>query len=253
MSGSGGSMTGRGCERSVARRRPAMVLAATAALATGLSGCGAVRVVKAVNHSRENIESVRSTLDGFAKSLSTNAPSAFVVTYTTSGHSPATIRYAVRPPNQLAFSETPSRQAGSQAKGLHLIANPTGEYSCSGSTTRPSCQKLGTARAADLNGLVDIYTPAHYAALLKGVAVAAGLAGAHVGTSLKTVNGFALRCVFYQNPAGGRTTLCVTKAGVLGYTKLGSDPTTLRITSYSASPPASLFTLPPGARLTAAP
>jgi hypothetical protein len=246
-------MTQRCCGRAVARRRTATVLAATAALATGLSGCAAVGVVKAANHSRQNVEGVRSTLDGFAKSLSTNAPSAFVTTYTTSGHSPATIRYAVQPPNRIAFSETPSPHAGSQASELHLIANPTGEYSCSGSTARPSCQKLGTARAADLNGIIDVYTPAHYAALLKGVALAAGLAGAHVGTSLKTVNGFALRCVYYQNPVGGRTTLCVTKAGVIGYAKIGSDPTTLRITSYSASPPAALFTLPPGARLTAAP
>jgi hypothetical protein len=242
--------------RSTGYHRAFAVVAAAVIAGAGLTGCGAVKAVKAVNHVRQNVAADRSTITTFAATLQSGSATPFVATYTTSGHSPATVRYAVQPPDRLDFSDSPAGkpgQAGSIA--LHLIVNSAGEYSCSTpparSSSGPACQKLGAAGAARRNKILDIYTPAHWANLLKGLAVAAGLAGDRIGTSLRTVNGFALNCVDFHAPGvPGSTTICTTKQGILGYIKVASDATSFRITSYSAAPAASLFELPQGATVT---
>ena len=42
----------------------------------------------------------------------------------------------------------------------------------------------------------------------------------------------------------------VWDGGILGYVKVASDATSFQLKSYSASPPDSLFRLPPGAKVT---
>jgi len=69
-----------------------------------------------------------------------------------------------------------------------------------------------------------------------------------------TVNGFTMSCVdFIASGVAGTSTICTTAQGILGYVKVASDTTSFEITSYSTSPPASLFELPPGATVTTVP
>ena len=110
-----------------------------------------------------------------------------------------------------------------------------------------SCQKLGTADAAAQNQIFDIYTPSHWTTFLKDFSLAAGLAGDKVTSSTMTVNGFSMQCVDFDAPGvPGTSTICTTAQGILGYVKVATDSTSFEIKSYSASPPASLFQLPPG-------
>ena len=79
----------------------------------------------------------------------------------------------------------------------------------------------------------------------------AGLAGDKVTSSSMTVNGFSMNCVDLQaSGVAGTSTICTTSQGILGYVKVASDSTSFEIQSYSSSPAASLFALPPGATVT---
>jgi hypothetical protein len=244
-------MTEAAARRFVRHCRGVVAVVVGALIVTaGLSGCAAVHAVNTANHVRHNVEGDRQRIDTFATTLKSGAGTPFVATYTTSGHSPATIRYAVQPPDGLDFSDAP---AGSGGPSFHLIANSSGEYACepsTGSDAAPTCEKLGKAAAASRNQILDFYTPAHWVNFLKGLSVAAGLAGGRVGTSHKTINGFSMSCVVLSGAESpGRSTLCTTAQGILGYVKVASSPTSFVITAYSTSPPASLFELPPGAKV----
>jgi hypothetical protein len=86
---------------------------------------------------------------------------------------------------------------------------------------------------------------------LNDFALAAGLAGDTVTSSHMTVNGFSMQCVDLQAPGvPGTSTICTTPQGVLGYVKVATDSTTFKMKTYSTSPPASLFALPAGAKIT---
>jgi hypothetical protein len=104
---------------------------------------------------------------------------------------------------------------------------------------------------ATQNQIFDFYTPAHWIAFLKGLSIAAGLAGDSVTSSSMTVNGFDLQCVDLKaTGVPGTSSICSTSQGILGYVRVASDSTSFEIKSYSASPPGSLFELPPGATVT---
>jgi hypothetical protein len=110
---------------------------------------------------------------------------------------------------------------------------------------------LGATSAAAENQIFDLYTPNHWISFLKDFSLAAGIAGDKVTSSTMTVNGFAMQCVDFVTPGvTGTSTICTTAQGILGYVKVASDATSFEITNYSASPPASLFQLPPGAKVT---
>jgi hypothetical protein len=110
---------------------------------------------------------------------------------------------------------------------------------------------LGTADAATENQIFNIYTPAHWVGFLRDFSLVAGLAGDKVTSSTMTVNGFSLNCVDFNAPGvAGTSTICSTAQGILGYVKVASDSTSFEIQSFSTSPPASLFELPPGATVT---
>ncbi len=159
----------------------------------GLTSCSAIdRVKSAVDDIRGN----KATIDAFSSKLQSGAAAPFEATYVTTGSAPATIVYAVQPPTGVAFSETPS--GGSGTTPVHLVVNSSGEFAC----TQPSspgspwtCQKLGNASAATENKIFDLYTPSHWVSFLKGVSLAAGLAGDKVTSSSMTVNGFSMNCV----------------------------------------------------------
>jgi hypothetical protein len=238
------------------RPRPLSGLAAAALVlgAIGLTGCSVVKAAEKVKH---DVEGNKATINTFTDKIQAGESTTFEATYTTTGSAPATIVYAVRPPQGLAFTDTPTGAGGSDAASVDVVVNAAGEYSCtppSPSSSTWSCQKLGTASAAAENKIFDLYTPAHWVGFLRDFSLAAGLAGDRVTTSNMTVNGFAMSCVDFVAPGvSGTSTICTTAQGILGYVKVASDATSFEIKSYSASPPGSLFQLPPGARIVTPP
>lgn len=230
------------------RRARGAVLVLSAAVA--LSGCGVVRQVRGVVH---RVEAARATVDTFTGRLQAGEAKPFTATYATTGSAPATIVYAADPPRDLAFTDTAS---GGEVR-THLVVNASGEYACSppgGPGAEWSCQKQAPADTSSENGLFDLYTPAHWVAFLKGLSLAAGFAGGKVTDSTMVVNGFALQCIDVQAPGvQGTSTICTTAQGILGYVQVAADSTAFEIQSYSTSPPASLFELPPGATVTTEP
>ncbi|HTZ08715.1 MAG TPA: hypothetical protein VMB72_06575 [Acidimicrobiales bacterium] len=228
-------------------RGPALwALAVAVAAGTLLAGCGVVKDASRVVH---NVENDRTTIDSFTSRIQSGESTAFEATYVTTGASPTTIEYAVSPPTGLLFKET-SAGGGTSAD---VIVNSSGEYTC----TPPSgpgawsCDKLGAADAAVENKIFDIYTPSHWTSFLKGLSIAAGLAGDKVSSSTMTVNGFAMQCVdLVASGIAGTSSICTTAQNILGYVEVASDATSFEITSYSASPAPSLFQLPPGAHVT---
>jgi hypothetical protein len=233
------------------RRHAATVAAAAVILSgVGLTGCA---VAKAVGNVTQDVERNKATIDAFTATLKSGEATTFEARYVTTGSSPDTIVYAVRPPTGLAFTDTPT--GGNGAPRLHIVVNSAGEYSCtppgSGSGRKWSCQKLAAASAAARNKLLGIYSPAHWVAFLRDFAIAAGFAGDSVSTSDLTLNGFSMHCVDFRAPGvAGTSTICTTAQDILGYVKVASDPTSFQIRSYSPAPPASLFELPPGAKVT---
>jgi|CZKT01.1.fsa_nt_gi hypothetical protein len=216
----------------------------------GLTGCGVVRAVKKITH---DMAANRATIDAFTGKLKSGEATTFEATYVTTGSSPARIVYAVRPPKGLAFTDSPSA-GGSSGTGTaaDIVVNSSGAYSCSAPSAGSgwSCEKLGTA-AAVKNKVLGFYTPAHWVAFLRDFALAAGFAGDSVTTSSMTVHGFSMQCVDFRAPGvQGTSTICTTAQGILGYVKVASNPTSFEITAYSTSPPAALFKLPHGAKVT---
>jgi outer membrane lipoprotein-sorting protein len=231
-------------------RGPRIVGVAVALTALVLSGCGVVSAAKKVE---QDVRGNKATIDSFNSKLQTGTAVPFEATYVTTGSSPATIVYAVQPPKGLAFQTMPSSGSG----GVSIIVNSTGEYSCtpSSSGSGPStCQQLDTANAAAENQIFDFYTPSHWITFLRDFSLAAGIVGDKVTSSTMTVNGFNLNCVdFNAGGVPGTSTICSTDQGILGYVKVASDSTSFEIQSFSTSPPASLFELPPGATVTTTP
>jgi hypothetical protein len=211
------------------------------------TGCAVVEKVRTAVH---NVEGNKATIDSFTKNLQANQDARFSATYATTGSAPATVIYAVDPPNGgLAFQIT---QTGTNAGSQQIIVNQSGEYACTQSGGAAwSCEKLGQAEAATQNQIFGLYTPAHWIAFLKGVSLVAGLAGDKVTTSTMTTNGFDMNCVdLVAHGVPGTSTICSTQQGILGYAKVASDSTSFAITKYSSSPDPSLFQLPPGATVT---
>jgi hypothetical protein len=235
------------------RRRRAAGIAGVALMLSGfgLTGCG---VVRAVNKVRNAVDSNRGIIDQFTSNLKSGGATTFEATYKTNGTSPSTIVYAVKPPKGLAFKDSQSGGADG-VSNVDIIVNSSGEYSCSppSSGAQWTCQKLGAAKAAVQNKIFGFYTPSHWVSFLRDFSLAAGFAGDKVSSSSMTKNGFSMHCVDFR-AAGvpGTSTICTTSQGILGYVKVASSSTTFELKSYSGSPSASLFKLPPGAKVTKA-
>ncbi len=228
---------------------PVLVLAAVGAL--GLGGCSAINDAQKAVH---DVEGNRSTIDAFTAKVQNDAPSAFSVTYRTTGSAPATIVYAAQPPDELSFSDTPS---GASGPSVSLIVNSSGTYTCTppaGGSSTSTCQKLSGQDAQAQKQIVALYTPSHWVSVLKDFSLAAGFAGDKVTNSTMSVNGFALQCVDFKAPGTpGTSTICTTDQNILGYVQVAGDSTSFEITNYSASPPATSFQTPPGATITTVP
>jgi hypothetical protein len=219
-----------------------------------LSGC---TVINDITNAVNTMEANRNIINAFNKNLKSGEKVAFEATYVTTGSAPVTVIYAVDPPKEVDFQETPS-SAGTQAgdNAFDLVANSSGGYSCSPSSSSSagpgwSCTKLGNTKSVVQSGVVAIYTPAHWIAFLDVVAIAAGLAGDSVKSTHQTINGFSMGCVALKvQHVSGTSTLCTTSQGILGYVHAAGDSTSFEIRSYTNSPPASVFELPAGATIT---
>jgi hypothetical protein len=216
----------------------------------GVSGCAAIQKAKTVE---TDVRTNKATMSAFTSTIKSGEASTFEATYATTGSSPATVVYAVQPPTGVSFTDTPTSSDG---PAVDVISNSTGEYACTppaagSGTTVDSCDKLAPLAASAQNALFDFYTPAHWVTFLQDFSLAAGFVGDKVTKSTMTVNGFAMSCVdFVTSGVAGTSTICTTSQGILGYVKVASESTSFEITKYSTSPPASLFQLPPGAKVT---
>jgi hypothetical protein len=237
--------------RGHASRRTLSGIAAAGLVLAGASvtGCS---VVRAVNHVRQTVEGNKAVITAFTSGLKSSEATPFEATYVTTGSSPTKVVYAVQPPKDASFRESAAGGVGGTGN-LDLVSNSSGEYSCaqaSGSSSW-SCQKLGKAQATAQNQIVGLYTPRHWVAFLEGFSIAAGFAGDKVTKSTMTVNGFAMSCVdFRASGVQGVSTICTTAQNILGYVKVASNPTSFELKSYTATPSASLFQLPGGAKIT---
>lgn len=227
-------------------RRPVIVVAFVVVGTFAFSSCSAITTIKNDIH---NIRGNKAVIDGFNSKLNT-APQTFEAVYTTTGSAPATVTYAAQLPNDVAFSLTPSGGSGNTAP-VHLVQNSSGEYACEQTSGQWSCNKISGVDAQSQNALIGIYTPGHWTHFLSGVALVAGFAGDKVSTSTMSLNGFSMNCIDLETPGtSGKSTICTTSQGVLGYVQVVGTSTVFEITSYSSSPSASLFELPPGAKVT---
>ncbi|MFZ0667795.1 MAG: hypothetical protein WAM97_18760 [Acidimicrobiales bacterium] len=244
-----------GRTKSLVANRRVLVLVVTALFLGGfcLNACG---VVKAVDKIAHDVHGNKQKIDAFTDKVQSGESQPFEATYVTTGSSPAKIVYAVQPPMDVAFSDTPATSAVN-GSNFDLIVNSTGEFNCdppASSSSTWTCNKLGTASSSTDNSLVDFYTPSHWVTFLRDFALAAGIAGDKVSNSTMSVNGFSLTCVDLVAPGvTGTSTICTTAQGILGYVKVASDSTSFEIESYSATPPASEFQLPPGAKVVVPP
>jgi hypothetical protein len=252
VTGSTRSSVGPGLAEPGALKKAAVAIVVVMVAAFGFSACSAIRKVRdAVRDVRGN----QATIDSFSTKLQSGTATPFEATYVTTGSAPATIVYAVQPPEGLAFDDTPTGGSGDTTP-VHIVVNSSGEFACSqsGSGSQWTCEKLGTADAATENKVFDFYTAAHWINFLKEFSLVAGLAGDKVSSSTMTVNGFAMNCVDLVAPGvTGTSTICSTAQGILGYVNVASDSVSFEIEKYSTSPPSSLFALPPGATITPIP
>jgi hypothetical protein len=189
----------------------------------------------------------------------TASPAApFEAEYLSSGGNAAgMIVYAVRPPDGLVVKVNP---LGS-AKHTEIVVNGAVEYRCTSPGTGPArwtCQQLDKASAAAQNRIFAIYTAAHWASYLKAVALAAGaevaahtMPAAGPGMTGEGARDGRMNCIDFR-PAGatGFSGICAAAPGVVGSVILCTGPTSFLLESYDPAPPATLFQVPPGARIT---
>lgn len=226
------------------------------ASASGLSGCG---VISAIRKVVQTVEANRALINKFSKGLRSGEKVAFEATYVTNGEPAMTVTYAVQPPEEVALRAVPDGAGAGNLGGTtgtyDMVANSTGGYSCSPDEvpalgTGWTCTKLASAEQVVKSGVVDIYTPAHWAAFLDVVAIAAGVAGDSVTSSTKVVNGFELNCIGLRAKGiAGTSTLCTTAQGILGYVQVAGTSTSFELKTYWTTPDASLFELPAGAKI----
>jgi hypothetical protein len=181
----------------------------------------------------------KAALDSFIAGLRPGAATSFEAEYIKAGRK---IVYAVRPPGDLLFRDT----ALVRGKGRQIVVNGSGEYLCrSPGHARWACQKLDQASAAVRNKVFAIYTAAHWAAFLEAYAPAAGANSATFTTSLNVAG---MRCLDFSPPGThGIDVVCTVAPGVLGLVTYHT--TSFMMESFDPSPPASLFMLPPGAKI----
>jgi hypothetical protein len=236
-----------------AARSRLTALVAAVALASWASLAGCSLAGTAVKKAVSTVQANKLVIGQFAAKLKVGQQPQFEATYVTTGSAPSTVVYAVRPPGSLLFSAAPSG-SGSPLNTARVIMNLSGAYAC---TRAPGagwvCDKLAKSSAAAQKKVLDFYTPAHWVAFLTELALTAGFAGDKISRSTMTGNGFTMQCVDLRaTGVAGTSKICAIGQHLLGYVQVASVSTSFEIKSYSGSPPAALFDLPAGAKITKA-
>jgi hypothetical protein len=196
----------------------------------------------------------KGTVAAFIAKLQAHAATPFEAKYLFgAGKVPATIVYAVRPPDGLLFAESPM----SGKNRTQIVVNGSGEYRCIRPVGQAQwvCQRLSEASAATQNKTFAIYTAAYWASYLKQVARGAM---AKITTFTMPPNAppwirerirdAAMNCIGFRAAKSGISTVCAAAPGILGSVLLCRGHS-FPMEWYKTSPPASLFRLPPGARV----
>jgi hypothetical protein len=129
-------------------------------------------------------------------------------------------------------------------QGGSVINNGKTTYYCSTTTGTPQC--LSVSGANPLLGLEGLFSPTVALGALAEAkqGLVSRFLGIKVTSSSATFAGQSSTCVTVSlHGKGGK--YCVTKQGLLSYS--GSSSSNFQLTKYSATPPASLFSLPAGA------
>src|SRR5215469_10647125 len=147
-------------------RTCASVAAAALFLGGLLGGCGLANKVKKVTGA---LQANKATIDQFTTNLRSGQPAAFQATYTTTGHSPATITYAVLPPNDMAIETAGVGSTTPAAAYARYVQNRHGQFWCQrAAAVGWSCTKLHSSGASGAQQMIAFYTPAHWATFLQG-------------------------------------------------------------------------------------
>lgn len=197
-------------------------------------------------------------LQSFGGTIKAAKNATFKATYTStsSGSGSQTITLEQAPPKQ-AFTTTDS-SGGSNA----LLNTGTATYACdSTSSATPTCTSMNSSGGAGaLSSVISVYNGS---SALTAINSWQSIAAAHVaGISLTftktTLAGQQVRCATWKYQ-GSSSTYCVTTGGVLAKVESSGGPnsstssSSFELTSFSASPPAADFELPPGATVVTIP
>jgi len=246
--------------QSTVHRGTAAALAAAVLL---LVGCTAGHPVTKISHPaagnhllvRTPVPAGKGTVRAFIAKLQAHAAAPFEAKYLFGADKvPAVIVYAIRPPDVL-FSESPMDV---NAPRTRIVVNGSGEFRCIQRGTGQAqwtCRQLSKAGAAAQNKNFAVYTAAYWATYLKKVARAATKITRFTmrpdapPTIVKRARAGGMDCIGFRAGSSGISTICAAAPGILGSVILCRGPG-FPMEWYSTSPPASLFQLPPGAKVT---
>jgi hypothetical protein len=232
------------------------------ALGLGLAACGGSSSSSTTTTSATS--STPTTSGGSANQLQTfggtikaakNATFKAVYTSTSSSGGTETITLEQSPPKQ-AFSTTDSSGTVST-----LLNTGTATYACTtdqGGT--PTCTSMASSGGAGaLSSLIGIYNGSTALSAIQGwqTIVASHMTGVSLTFTNTTIAGQPVRCANWKYQ-GSSATYCVTDKGVLAKVvstdSSGSASSSgFELTSFTTSPPASDFELPPGATVVTIP
>jgi len=199
-----------------------------------------------------------AVIDSFTATLQPRAARSFEAEYNNAGRGAPGVVYAVRPPDGLLFKVIPLARGKSR---FQVVMNGSGEYSCTSPGTGPArwtCRQMSKAVVAAQNRVVTLYGAARWAAFLKAFARAPGFARYHVHTFItmghpipgvrRSPVGTGWRCLDFSPPGTqGIDVICTAAPGILGLVTYRAI--SFIMGSYTTSPSASLFDLPPGAKI----
>ena len=173
--------------------------------------------------------------------VSKNANSTFSATYVITEASTGKTQ-------TVTFAQAPPKSAIVTSSGSFLV-NGSSVTACEGSGSSATCTSLPASMSSEVTGLSNLFSPAVILNDIKGVRAqaAANAAGYVVSSSSATYGGLASSCVTVKGTAEKTpVTYCAAdSSGVLTYVNAGGN--TVKLQSFSSTPPASTFSPPAGA------
>lgn len=229
-----------------------------------LTGCSAGHPVKKVSRPVAGkhlpagipVAGGKGTVGAFIAKLQARPARSFEAEYLGGGKRSGLITYAFRPPDALLFGAD-TLQRGKDRR-TRILVNGSGDYRCVQRGTRHApwtCQQLTEASAAAQIGDFAVYTTAHWVTYLKAALAAGATATTFTSrvyappTFGNRARGDPMGCLSFRTAGTGSSMICAAAPGSLGPVILCKGSTSFLLERYITSPPASLFQLPPGAKV----